>query len=255
MTDVVEKPPPSVKYGELKRQLTKDFADTNENRLSKVLTELELGGKKPSVLLRGMTSLAGDQLSSGAIKTLWLRRLPARVRAILTIDDRIETTILADMDDKILMECNSWPTISTVTSNERSQDNEAIVVDALTERFNKLERGFHNRNCRGFGSRNRYTRHRSKSNDKRKIYIYHERFGSKAQRAGVSAGIPRQNAYKIRCRKETPSRGYYATLFNGKGITRAILKRVCSTEQRILPVVDAVPAINHFCQLFRSATT
>ncbi|GFS93834.1 putative gag-pol protein [Nephila pilipes] len=81
VVDILSNPPE--KYDTLKKALLNRLTDTEESRLKKLLTDLELGDKRPSDLLRQMKSLAGNSISDEIIKSLWLQRLPQQTQAIL----------------------------------------------------------------------------------------------------------------------------------------------------------------------------
>ncbi|CAD7081697.1 unnamed protein product [Hermetia illucens] len=86
IADVVEKPPLVNKYDELKRQLIQRFTDTPETSLTKVLTELELGDKRPSQFYREIKSMAGDQLPEDAIP----KEEPAKKNVLDEILERLK---------------------------------------------------------------------------------------------------------------------------------------------------------------------
>ncbi|GFS54594.1 uncharacterized protein TNIN_131251 [Trichonephila inaurata madagascariensis] len=74
--------PPHDKYETLKNALLNKLTDTEESRLKKLLTDMELGDQRPSDLLRQMKNLAGSSISDELIKSLWLQRLPQQTQAI-----------------------------------------------------------------------------------------------------------------------------------------------------------------------------
>ncbi|GFY74441.1 uncharacterized protein TNIN_166291, partial [Trichonephila inaurata madagascariensis] len=83
--DILSNPPHDDKYETLKNALLNRLTDTEESRLKKLLTEIELGDRRPSDLLRQMKSLVGSSISDELIKSLWLQRLPQQTQAILSI--------------------------------------------------------------------------------------------------------------------------------------------------------------------------
>ncbi|GFU56457.1 integrase catalytic domain-containing protein [Nephila pilipes] len=101
VVDILSNPPENEKYDTLKKALLSRLTDTEESRLKKLLTDLELGGKLPSDLLRQMKSLAGNSISDEVIKSLWLQRLPQQTKAILTMSNDTLNKI-AEMADKII---------------------------------------------------------------------------------------------------------------------------------------------------------
>ena len=61
---------------------------------------MEIGNKKPSVLLREMRNLANGNVTDDFLRTMWLQRLPTQTQAILaTSSESLEN--LAKMADKI----------------------------------------------------------------------------------------------------------------------------------------------------------
>lgn len=103
VSDIVIGPPDDEKYQTLKSTLINRLQDSEEKRLTTLLTRIQLADKKPSELLRHMKELAGPGLAeSKIIKTLWLQRLPQQVQAIISAvpDDDLNT--MARTADKIL---------------------------------------------------------------------------------------------------------------------------------------------------------
>lgn len=87
VADILENPPESEKYENLKRTLILRLTDSEEKQLRTLLSDLVLGNKKPSQLLREMKSLAGDRVSDDLLRTLWVQRLPSRMQELLLIFD------------------------------------------------------------------------------------------------------------------------------------------------------------------------
>ncbi|GFQ74254.1 uncharacterized protein TNCT_345271 [Trichonephila clavata] len=70
---------------------------------------------KPSQLLRKMKSLAGDNITEKALRTLWLDKLPDSIKNILVVSsENLEN--LSVMADKIF-EINSSPEIYSATAD------------------------------------------------------------------------------------------------------------------------------------------
>ncbi|KAF0762798.1 Uncharacterized protein FWK35_00007739 [Aphis craccivora] len=76
VTDIIQRPPESNKYDTLKVRLINIFTGSEEKKLRKLLSEVELGDRKPSALLNEMQRLGGNALSSELLKSLWLQHLP-----------------------------------------------------------------------------------------------------------------------------------------------------------------------------------
>ncbi|KAK5639258.1 hypothetical protein RI129_011750 [Pyrocoelia pectoralis] len=101
LSDLVCTPVTEASYATLKGRLIKEFEESETSKTKKLITELELGDKKPTTLLREMRSLAGQQVTDDFLKNLFLQRLPNNVKSILaTSNDTVDN--LAVMADKII---------------------------------------------------------------------------------------------------------------------------------------------------------
>ena len=112
--DLILAPPADAPYAALKRELIRRTAGSNQQKLQKLLNELELGDRKPSQLLRRMQQLwCGGDADDALLRELFLTRLPNNVRMVLTPSGTsISLDNLAEMADRI-MEV-STPTMATV---------------------------------------------------------------------------------------------------------------------------------------------
>lgn len=98
--DVLNAPPASGKYDAIKDKLISVYSDSNEQRLRRLLSGLELGDKKPSQLLNEMKRLGGTSVPDELLSTLWTQRLPTQIQSVLaTSSDSLCN--LAKMADKI----------------------------------------------------------------------------------------------------------------------------------------------------------
>ena len=113
--DILINPPASKQYSTLKEQLIQRTTASEQRRVQMLLTEEELGDRKPSQLLRRIKQLAGEQkLERGILKQLFLQRLPSNVRLILaSTSDSLPLSDLADLADRIIEV--HVPTVGTVT--------------------------------------------------------------------------------------------------------------------------------------------
>ncbi|XP_008189245.1 uncharacterized protein LOC103311416 [Acyrthosiphon pisum] len=81
VTDIIQRPPEANKYDTLKARLINIFTDSEEKKLRKLLSEVELGDRKPSTLLNEMQRLGGSALSAELLKSLWLQHLPVATQS------------------------------------------------------------------------------------------------------------------------------------------------------------------------------
>lgn len=171
--EIIINPPAENMYGTLKDKLVSCFTDSEEKRLKKLLTNIELGDKKPSELLSGMRSLAQGKVSDDVLKQLWMQRLPAQMKAILAVsDDRLEK--LATMADKI-SDCNDSEIYAVSPSNNRLEDIEK-KLESLCAQLESFGRS--RDRSKSSGKRNR-----SKSSNKNKpLCWYHFKFRDRAKK-------------------------------------------------------------------------
>ena len=82
--DILICPPTQNQYDALKKELIRRTSASEQKRLQQLLTAEELGGRKPSQLLRKMKQLLGsNQLEESILRQLFLQRLPTNVQLIL----------------------------------------------------------------------------------------------------------------------------------------------------------------------------
>lgn len=185
--DILSNPPTDGKYDALKTALMNRLSDTEETRLKKVLTELNLGDKRPSDLLRQMKGLSGASISTELLKSLWLQRLPQQVQAILSISsDSLDN--IAEMADKIIGIYSSTELCEVGKTSNKVSDSDTVnsrKINSLEIGIAELTRKFDTFMTRGRSpKRFTNTRNRSRSRGKpvRNICWYHYKFGSNAHR-------------------------------------------------------------------------
>ena len=103
--DVILNPPAANKYDALKTALISRTTTSQQKRIQQLLTEEELGDRKPTQLLRKMRQLVGNNTSivgDGLLKTLFIQRLPPQIQAILATHDGLSLDQLGDLADKII---------------------------------------------------------------------------------------------------------------------------------------------------------
>ena len=102
--DLLLDPPGANPYDVLKEQLIRRMSESEQRRLQLLLTEEELGDRKPSQLLRKMRQLLGEhKLESGILKQLFVQRLPSNVQLILsTASTALTNEQLAELADRIM---------------------------------------------------------------------------------------------------------------------------------------------------------
>lgn len=102
VSDIIFSPPESEKYQTLKDRLLQVYEESAERQFQKLVSEMELGAQKPSQLLRKMKDLGRKaQISESTLHNLWIARLPASMRAVLTVSHDQDLENLAKIADKI----------------------------------------------------------------------------------------------------------------------------------------------------------
>lgn len=80
---IIEAVPNAQKYNYIKAALTSHFAESEQRRLRRVLSEMPLGDNRPSQLYHSMQRVAGNTLTENALVELWSTRLPTHTHAAI----------------------------------------------------------------------------------------------------------------------------------------------------------------------------
>ncbi|XP_075163114.1 uncharacterized protein LOC142235741 [Haematobia irritans] len=118
---------------------------SEEKRLRRLLREIEIGDKKPSALLREMSTLAANKVSEEVLKSLWMQRLPKQTQIILYVSSE-SLNKLAQMADKIADTAEPWD-INAHRKNSSSSiiRNLEIKTDELTKKIEAMNTGSRSR--------------------------------------------------------------------------------------------------------------
>lgn len=179
ISDAVLTPPESGKYDNLKKCIINTFCDSEQKKTQKLLSDIELGDRRPTQLLNELSELAKDRVSDDFLKSLWLQRLPANVRAILQASNT-NLPELAKLADKI-MEVSDYRQVCAMqtTSSE-------ATINEISQRIARLEKNFDQffkRDRHRSSSRHsrRSTTPAKKSNQHEEECWYHRKFGAQAR--------------------------------------------------------------------------
>ncbi|BHF83240.1 hypothetical protein SprV_0802638200 [Sparganum proliferum] len=104
LRDIIDCPPIEAPYTALKEALLSRISLSTQKRLQRLISEEDLGDRKPTQLLRRLEQLAdGQKLDATMFKQLFLQRLPPSVQAILAPNIPFSTVqTLAETADRIL---------------------------------------------------------------------------------------------------------------------------------------------------------
>lgn len=78
--DLLENPPLIDKYGAVRTRLEKVFAESEKSRVSRLLSSVPSGDKRPSQILREMQSIVGGSCDTMLLKQLWMNQLAKPVQ-------------------------------------------------------------------------------------------------------------------------------------------------------------------------------
>lgn len=185
VTDAVLCPPEKEKYENLKKAIIERYSDSEQARMRKLFSDVDLGDKKPSQLYNELRQLGGEKINGDFLKNIWLQRLPPSVQAIL-VSIKGDATVLTSVADSV-METGGFNRLQKIsvkagTSASKTSNSSStleVKIDELTQRFDKLERS-HSR------SRSSSNRRNSKSRERSTFCWYHHRFGDKATKCNQS---------------------------------------------------------------------
>jgi len=102
VADIIMAPPAENKYDHLKTAILNRFTDSADRQLRRLLTQVELGDKKPSQLLRQMKTLTGDRASEDVLRVKWLDLLPVSSQRFLRIFKASSLDELATAADELV---------------------------------------------------------------------------------------------------------------------------------------------------------
>ena len=187
--DILINPPDTDRYATLKKSLISRVSASEQRRVQLLLTEEELGDRKPSQLLRRMQQFLGEQkLEKGILKQLFLQRLPVNVRLILaSTSETLSLSDLAELADKIIeAQPDNYGTVSAVAPRENAPKND---LENQVSELTKLERelttvvGHIQRSQSRSRSRSRGRRDAKRdSPSDSELCWYHDKYGDKAHR-------------------------------------------------------------------------
>lgn len=183
--DAITSPPESNKYDNIKTKIIERYADSKLSKIKKLLQSVQLGDKKPSQLLNDMKRLAGNTVSDDFLKSIWLQRLPADARAIITAADT-DLTSSSNIADKILEVSDLQ--ISSVNSVSQTQNSIATLeakINTLTNKISEMQSRSRNQNYNNSSKERSLSKSKSRERQQQQnnaaLCWYHQIFGDKAK--------------------------------------------------------------------------
>lgn len=207
--DFIEKPPESDLYIGLKKKLIERHSLSEERRIEELLSNTQLGDKKPSDFYRYMKQLAGASNTFGdnLITKLWLRRLPSAINIALIplINDKKDVSELTDLADKIHDASCTALNVSSIGPIPSTSVMALQVekVDRLEKEISELKSMvrsyFSNQDHRNQSQSRSRNSSRSRSHNRtrnlqlRPLCWYHFRFGDKANKCNKPCNFQSNN--------------------------------------------------------------
>uniref|UniRef100_A0A2A4JNQ1 DUF7041 domain-containing protein n=2 Tax=Heliothis virescens TaxID=7102 RepID=A0A2A4JNQ1_HELVI len=137
VSDLILEPPEDKPYSALKERLLSVYEESDNQRIRKLLKEIDLGDQKPSQLLRKMKDLGRGRFPDDTLRILWMGHLPAAVRTVLTISEVTDLSKLAEQADKIFETAEPSEAISEVASS--SSTSPTYYLTLTTSRITSTE--------------------------------------------------------------------------------------------------------------------
>ncbi|XP_042896652.1 uncharacterized protein [Parasteatoda tepidariorum] len=189
VSDIVLSPPEETQYTAIIEALIARLSDSESVQLKMLFSELDLGDKRPSQLLREMRNLAIGKVNDNVLKPLWLQQLPQQVQAILAVSTEALDK-LAEMGDKILETCGRYQCVGEFSANTNpgATKSESLTLSTILDKINELSKEVRELRRSRSTSRNRNhlnrrsSNYRNRSKSREGICWYHRRFGKKSTR-------------------------------------------------------------------------
>lgn len=147
VTDAVLTPPAKEKYENLKKAIIDRYSDSEQSRMRKLFSDVDLGDKKPSQLYNELRQLAGEKVDTDFLKNIWLQRLPPQVQAILAAIQGDASTLINVADT--IIESGGYNrvqklSITAGSSSSMVKSSPSLTIEAkideLTQRLERFER-------------------------------------------------------------------------------------------------------------------
>jgi hypothetical protein len=176
--DIIRRPPTKDPYTVLKRRALERYTDSEQTRLRKLIGHSDLGDRRPSELLREMERTAGEAYDATFIRSLWIQRLPANIRAGLATRPDDPTEKLANTADRLHEIYDTEVAAMQTKPNTATPNDVQEQIRDLKKALEKLTREV--RDSRNQGTSQSRIRKTSRSRDG--ICFYHEKFGAAARK-------------------------------------------------------------------------
>ena len=138
--DIIFDPPATAPYDKIKEEVIKRISKSEDQKFEQLMRIEFLGDRTPTQFLRSMRALAGDDLSEGMLRRIFVQRLPSWVQPFLSCKKK-ETSLdkLAEIADQILEHTPANPSVSAASLTQE-QSSDQRILDAILKRNDLLEK-------------------------------------------------------------------------------------------------------------------
>ncbi|GBM95444.1 hypothetical protein AVEN_28404-1 [Araneus ventricosus] len=177
VSDLVRCRPNANPYTQLKNRLISQLADSESVRLRNLLSDMQLGDKKPSRLLHEMQDLSLGKIEKSVMRMLWFQRLPLTTQQILSAStDKFAS--LALTTDKIAEVSGVRTCVNSVEVESARLNRLEVQISELTSAVQQVQS-----NYKRFRNASPHRRYRTRFSSRNRSFCwYHSKFGKKAQK-------------------------------------------------------------------------
>lgn len=179
VSDIITSASKGNKYQEIKERLILYLEESKDSKLRRLLRGTDFTEEKPTRILQKIRNLAGNNVTEGMLRILYLEQLPTYVRGILAINEKVSLDVLAMQAEKIME--TACPRMMSVEENFRKtipKDNQDLDADQPDKDEQKESAAIERKKNNNF-NRNKG---RSQSREENKYCYFHRKFGHKAFR-------------------------------------------------------------------------
>ncbi|GBM87936.1 Retrovirus-related Pol polyprotein from transposon opus [Araneus ventricosus] len=171
VSDLVRCRPNDNPYTQLKNHLITQLADSESVRLRNLLSDMQLGDKKPSRLLHEMQDLSLGKIEESVMRMLWFQRLPITTQQILSAStDKLAS--LALTADKIAEVSGVRTCVNSVEVESARLNRLEVQISELTSAVQQFQS-----NYKSFRNASSHRRYRTRFSSRNRSFCwYHSKF-------------------------------------------------------------------------------
>ncbi|GBO30590.1 Retrovirus-related Pol polyprotein from transposon 297, partial [Araneus ventricosus] len=192
VSDLVGCKPNDNPYTQLKNRLITQLADSESVRLRNLLSDMQLGDKKPSQLLHEMQDLSMGKIEESVMRMLWFQRLPITTQQILSAStDKLASLALAA--DKIAEVSGVGTCVNSVEVESARLNRLEAQISELTFAVQQIQS-----NYKRFRNASPHRRYRTRFSSRNSSFCwYHSKFGKKAHKCVAPCDFSENNGASV----------------------------------------------------------